>query len=92
MQTEQELFQPLATEVHPGTGPCPIPVPCGEADLPRCLGVLFRARECFRRTILLAAALLGVAALELIMLLAMPGPTPIVVWEERPTQTLVRMP
>jgi hypothetical protein len=93
METQEERFEPLATEVNPA------PVvssgelrSAGSAILPRCLGNLVRARERFRRTLLLAAVLLVLSALELTILILMPSPVPLVVWEERATATLVRMP
>jgi hypothetical protein len=91
-----EVFQPLVTQVNA--------MPQGQvwldepnepgicADLPHGLGVLARAGSRLRRSLLVALALLAVSLVELGALLLHPGPSPLVVWEERPVNPLVEVP
>jgi hypothetical protein len=93
MEIEEERFEALSTEVHE--------VPVSQRDrssianapnLPRCLRALVLARERFRKTLLVAAALLLVSIVELAVLFLMPQALPLVVWSEKQTRTLVTWP
>jgi hypothetical protein len=93
LETREEHFIALATEVHAGSAlPGLGGLPSREAELPRCLAAFAGARHAHRKAFALSAALLVVIVAELAVLLLLPGPTPLVVWEDKSQEMLVRMP
>ena len=96
MENAPEIYQPLVTQANA--------LPRGHnwleesfdaapgRDLPRGLDVLARAGSQFRRSLLFALLLLVLSLVELGVLLLHPGPTSLVVWEERSVKTLEEVP
>lgn len=93
MKTEMEIFQPLVTQANS--------LPDGHdwlnevsdrkvgENLPRGLGLLARSGAGLRRALLMSVLLGLVSLAELGVLLLMPKPEALVVWEERGMKALI---
>lgn len=93
METRREVFIALRTEAH-ATGDVgrALENPRERGPLPRCLARSLGARRRFGQAIWFSLLLLSLSVALSVVLLKLPGPTPIVVWEERPLNTLVSVP
>lgn len=85
---DSTLYHPVAT--------CDIPMPIVEParekttdELPRILRQAAGTRAASRRVLILATLFLAVAALELLLLVRLPNPEPLVVYHNVPRQNLV---
>jgi hypothetical protein len=93
METRREVFIALRTEAHAAdeVGQA-FEHPRARGPLPRCLARAMDAQRRFGQAIWFSVLLLVLAFALAAVLLELPGPTPVVVWEERPLKTLVSVP
>jgi hypothetical protein len=89
----------MDTTLYPPIATCDIPMPilepssagC-EAQLPRILLQAAGSRSAARRVALIAVVFFAIAVLEMILLLRLPSPEPLVVYHDVPRQILVESP